>query len=388
MRRMLASALPDSTQRLLLAAALKDGAAAVDAWRAWVRACAFDEMDAASQRLIPLLGRNLARLGVEHPDAGRMRGIHRYWWSRNQMLLRKLGEIVAALRAAGIDPLALKGVPLALRYYDDVGLRPMSDVDLLVPTAAADRALAVMEAEGWRINDPVRVFRADRRVDVHAHPGVGLVAADRAECDLHWHVLHDCCWDDADAPFWQHATTVTWQNQPYRVPQATELLLHVIVHGASFNLMPPIRWIADAAQVMRRAPAEIEWDRLVALASRRWLTVVVREALALVAELSGTAAPAEVIERLARVRPSFAERREYERRLVDPHYRYTLLGRWVQLSRQHSDVRPLRRLARVPAFMQQIWAVDRKAILPFTLAFRIVPAYVARVVRGSPAPAA
>jgi hypothetical protein len=287
---MLASALPSAAQRLLLMAALKDGAAAVDAWRAWVRAIAFDEMDGASQRLIPLLARNLARLGVDHPDAGRMRGIHRYWWSRNQILLRKLGEIVAALRAAGIDPMVLKGVPLALRYYDDIGLRPMSDVDLLVPTATADRALAVMEAGGWRVNDPVWVFRRDRRVDVHAHPGVGLVAPDHTECDLHWHVLHDCCWDDADASFWQHATTVAWQGQSYRVPASTDLLLHVIVHGASFNLMPPIRWIADAAHVMRRAPAEIDWDRLVAHASRRWLTVVVREALALIAELSGTAA--------------------------------------------------------------------------------------------------
>lgn len=382
------SALPDEPQRLLLAAALQDGAAAVDAWRAWVRAIAFDEMDAASQRLIPLLARNLQRLGVDHPDLGRMRGIHRYWWSRNQILLRKLPQVLAALHAAGIAAMVLKGVPLALRYYDDVGLRPMTDFDLLVPTTDADRALAVMEAHQWTINEPVRVFRRDRRIDVYARPGVGFIAPDRTECDLHWHLLHDCCWDGADAPFWEHATTLAWQEQDFLVPQTTDLLFHVIVHGAAFNLMPPIRWIADAAQVMRHAPGEIDWNRLLDQAERRWLTVVVREGLAQVAALSGTAPPSWVTERLQRVHPTWAERREYQRRLVDAHYRYTVLGRWAQLSRQHAEVSAPRRLAHVASFMQQIWAVDRKAVLPFTLAFRIVPSYVARIVRGSPAPAA
>lgn len=382
------SARPDPAQRLLLQAALKDGAAAVDAWREWVRAIAFDEMDAASQRLIPLLARNLQRLGVDHPDVGRMRGIHRYWWSRNQILLRKLPQVLAALADAGIEAMVLKGIPLALRYYDDVGLRPMTDFDLLVPTVDADRALAVMAAHGWSINEPVRVFRRDRRIDVYARPGVGFVAADRTECDLHWHLLHDCCWDGADAPFWAHATTLAWQGHSFRVPQATDLLFHVIVHGAAFNLMPPIRWIADATQVMRRAPAEIDWDRLLDQAERRWLTVVVSEALAEITTLSGTAPPSAVTERLRRAYPSWAERQEYRRRLVDAHYRYTVLGRWTQLSRQYADVSAPRRLVHVPAFMQQIWAVDRKAVLPLTLAFRIVPAYVARLVRGSATPAA
>ena len=382
------SALPDPAQRWLLEAALRDGDAAVGAWRQWVRAIEFDEMDAASQRLIPLLARNLERLDIDHPDRGRMRGIHRYWWSRNQILLHRLPQVLDVLRAERIDAMVLKGIPLALRYYDDIGLRPMADFDLLVRTEDADRAVGALHAGGWTINEPVRVFRRDRTVDVYARPGVGFVAGDDTQCDLHWHLLHDCCWDGADDTFWTHATTLEWRGHTFLVPSPTDLLLHVIVHGTAFNLMPPIRWIADTVQVLRTAPDEIDWDRMMALAERRWLTIVVREAFELVIRIAGIGPPADVMHRLRTTPVAWAEKLDYQRRLVDVDYRYTVVGRWCQLSRQYAELSPSRRLLRAPTFMQQIWAVESKARLPFTFAFRIVPSYLARVVRGSAAPTA
>jgi hypothetical protein len=378
------SALPSPAQRLLLKACLLEGAPAVCAWEEWTATVALDDVDSASQRLIPLLARNLHAAGITHPDLGRMRGIHRYWWSRNQVLLRRLPAVLGVLRAEGIDPVVLKGVPLALRYYEDAGLRPMADFDVLVPTEHADRAVEVLHRDGWTVNEPVWIFRRDGRVDTYARPGVGFVAADRTQCDIHWHMLHDCCWDGAEDDFWQRAESLEWQGNTFLVPQTTDLLFHVIVHGAAYNNIAPIRWIADAAVVMRKAPDDIDWDRIVRLAEQRMLTLVVRRAFEQLAELSGTAAPAEALRQLARVRVSWAERREYARRVVDIDYRYTIVGRWCELSRQHGRVSLSRRISRIPGFMQQIWAVDRKAALPLTLAFRIVPAYVARVVRGKP----
>ena len=381
------SALPTHAQRLLLKACLLEGAPAVCAWEEWSETVALDDVDAASQRLIPLLARNLRAAGISHPDVGRMRGIHRYWWSRNQVLLRKLPAVLGLLRAEGIEPLVLKGVPLALGYYEDAGLRPMADFDVLVKTEHADRAVELLHRDGWTVNEPVWIFRRDGRVDTYARPGVGFVAPDRTQCDIHWHMLHDCCWDGADTDFWQRAVRLEWQGNSFLVPQATDLLFHVIVHGAAYNNVAPIRWIADAAIVMRKAPDAIDWDRLVALAERRMLMLVVRRAFEQLAELSGTTAPAEVMRRLAAAHVSWAERREYARRVVDIDYRYTIVGRWCELSRQNANASLSRRISRIPGFMQQIWAVDRKAALPLTLAFRIVPAYVARVVRGKALPA-
>src|SRR5262249_11969646 len=152
---------------------------------------------------------------------------------------------------------------------------------------------------------------------------------------IHWHMLHDCCWNGADDDFWKRAVRLEWQGHSFLVPQTTDLLFHVLVHGAAYNNVAPIRWIADAAIVMRKAPGEIDWDRIVDLAERRMLPLVVWRAFEQLAQLSGTSAPAATMRRLADASVSWAERREYEQRLVDVNYRYTIVGRWCELSRQH-----------------------------------------------------
>jgi hypothetical protein len=106
------SALPSEEHRLLLRAALLDDAAA--AWCEWNRRVALDDMDEASMRLMPLVSANLRRLGVEHGHVRRLRGIHRYWWSRNQMLMRRLAIVLDGFNRESIPVMVLKGVPLAL----------------------------------------------------------------------------------------------------------------------------------------------------------------------------------------------------------------------------------------------------------------------------------
>jgi len=58
-------------------------------------------------------------------------------------------EIVRALEGAGIPMLVLKGAALARLVYANPALRPMRDVDLLVPKAAARQAWAALEAIGF-----------------------------------------------------------------------------------------------------------------------------------------------------------------------------------------------------------------------------------------------
>ena len=63
-------------------------------------------------------------------------------------------EILTELASAGIDALALKGPYLAARLYDNVGLRPTFDIDILVKPSQLARACRVLEAEDFRIVAP------------------------------------------------------------------------------------------------------------------------------------------------------------------------------------------------------------------------------------------
>ena len=64
--------------------------------------------------------------------------------SVNAYLLNKLESVLARFHAHGIEVMLLKGADLIPRLYGVVGLRPMTDVDLLVhktDLAAIDRIL-------------------------------------------------------------------------------------------------------------------------------------------------------------------------------------------------------------------------------------------------------
>src|ERR1700720_1790425 len=67
----------------LLKAALFDGNAALAAYREWRPTLDFANITYGQQRLLPLLQRNLTRLGIEDPLSDRFRGIRRYFWVRN-----------------------------------------------------------------------------------------------------------------------------------------------------------------------------------------------------------------------------------------------------------------------------------------------------------------
>ena len=71
--------------------------------------------------------------------------------ARAHRLLETLGATVAALRAAGVEVVALKGAVLAFLHYADPALRPMGDLDLLLKEPAdLGRATAALANAGWR----------------------------------------------------------------------------------------------------------------------------------------------------------------------------------------------------------------------------------------------
>ena len=121
---------------MLLQAALLDGDRASTASRAWCARIDLDLLDAGSLRLLPLLYRAMTARGESWTHLGRLRGVYRQTWYRNNLLIGRLARLIDALERAGIPTLVLKGVPLALCYYRDTALRPMGDADLLNPRVA------------------------------------------------------------------------------------------------------------------------------------------------------------------------------------------------------------------------------------------------------------
>jgi hypothetical protein len=101
---------------------------------------------AEEQGLAPLLDHLLRQAGiVPPPGAGKtLWGLALHHRHASQARTQLLGEVLDGLDRAGIPTLVLKGGALAHLVYPEPGLRPMGDLDLLVPPAALRPARDVL----------------------------------------------------------------------------------------------------------------------------------------------------------------------------------------------------------------------------------------------------
>ena len=258
---------PPAHARLLKACLVEDDSA-IAHWHAWRRDLNFDDIDNASQRLIPLLHHNLHRLGVptDAPDMGRYAGLHRRTWYENAAAVAQAAAVIKELSAAGIPTLVLKGTALASAHYHAGGLRPVGDADLLVPAQHAPAALQLLLGKGWEPR-PQRTAATLLSVDLHKRHGWEIRNDDGRGFDLHWRLLAVSADASLDTPFWDAAMPLRLQGTPTLTLSAPHHLLHVCVHGLCLGQVPAYHWVADAAMILRHpGPAGFDWDAFLAAA--------------------------------------------------------------------------------------------------------------------------
>jgi hypothetical protein len=300
---------PTPRQTLLLKASLLSGEAALDAWRAWEPGVDLAGLDAGSRRLLPLLYRNLRRLGVDDPRLPALKDQYRQAWLKNQRLLHEMGGLIQALHTAHIPTLVLKGAALAVRHYADAGLRPMTDFDLLVPTSAAPQAFARLRALDWQ-PALLRQITPERQLSVRQ--SAVYRGPDGEHFDLHWHVLWESCHPGADAVFWQHAVPLKVGLVQTLALGPADQLLHVCVHGARWDRVPALRWVPDALHVLSNPGGVLDWDHLLRQARALRVALPLADTLAYLGATFGAPVPREVIAGLRAVPVSPAEQRLYQ----------------------------------------------------------------------------
>lgn len=318
--------LPDGQQTTLLQACLlEDRDAARAAFARWSRNCDLDTLDAASVRLLPLLVARADELAIPASSFGRYRGIQRQGWTRSQLLFSAARPAIAALHHAGIGCMALKGAVLCLTSYPSVSLRPMSDLDLLVPAAQASEAIATFAAAGWRpATAPPR-----KPIDFAMHNAITFTRSNghKLEIDLHWRLFHWKSDSQAEEALWSRAEPLPALGEGACAPCPADLLLHVCAHGMQYNLLAPIRWVADAAMIVRRQA--VDWDHFTAQCARFGLALPLGAALDYLADAMALDIPREVRERIARMQPGSIDRIAFALDQLPPDERPLL--RYLQL---------------------------------------------------------
>jgi len=302
------NAFPTKEQELLLQAALLNGADGKDALAQWLDAIDFEgEMDYGSFRLLPLLFHHLKKQGRDLPIMSRLKGIYRYAWFKNQQLFFELGKTLNTLRQAGIPTMVLKGAALTVQVYRNHAIRPMADMDILVPASQAVETYEILRALGWS-----RQSGSCFEKDLKYRNATGFKNCSGIEFDLHWHPIKDssiiASQKRYDELFWQSAVPIEIAGEPTLAPGLPESLLLVIAHGIWDNAVPPIRWVADAVFLIRFFQAKPNWQRFILLVRRYNLPLQMINALYYLEETFRAAIPPFVFEKLKQMPAGFPQK--------------------------------------------------------------------------------
>jgi hypothetical protein len=322
---MIYNCWPDNNQELLLKSCFSPKDDSYVFWEKWLNnlkspldisnkkntlKSLFDQIDLGSQRLLPLLYRKITKVNPDDPIIKSIKGYYLYSWYRNQVLLQKLKNVLSRFKPFNIEIIVLKGIPLSILYYKDLGTRPMSDFDIVVKPENINFSLSLLQSDGWI---DLRTGKPFINAEGLLGNARALIDPDNTELDFHWKLFKETYDSKLDKELWENKIQFRIEDLNIFTLNPTDHLLKILVHGLEGNEVPSIRWIADAIVVIQSE--KIDWDLLIERAIKRRMTPFIKESIKYLDNKFKDLIPAEVIEKTKRVNPSVNEVRYYRQRL-------------------------------------------------------------------------
>jgi len=234
----------------------------------------------------------------------------------NLSLRGHLREVLAKLTDAGVDHLLLKGFALAEYLYPSLGMRGMSDVDLLVRKAVLTEVDVCLNALGYRAVD-TNVAEASKNpegylssLEYHRTSGLPPIM------HVHWHPVNTSVPADAFSPYFnvdrlcEKSSIVRLDNVDTRILSPEHLLIYLCEHALRVNhSFDRLILICDILQVLTVRRDQLVWAKIIDESRIFHITDLVYFGLSVVTLYTGPTIPQEALNCL---RP---QKRGWEHRL-------------------------------------------------------------------------
>jgi hypothetical protein len=271
--------------------------------------------------LLPLIHYSVPDSSLPLSVAARERCAQAYYQTvaRNMLIYQELSRILEALHArpfeirnskfeiqvspSAIPTVVIKGAALAMTLYPSIGLRPIGDLDLLVPRARLAEAVACLKTLDYNEIVPLPYMAPDLNRAMGTHVGLDGGKAVALHVDVHWTLVageHDR-YAASMAWFWEqaeplnlsrgdeetgstgaeeHGSEGAEDNSPLPPSISAPLHLHTSAPPLTFtptaNLLylaahlmlrhggaqARLLWFCDLDVLVRRQADRLDWDEL------------------------------------------------------------------------------------------------------------------------------
>ncbi len=227
---------------------------------------------AAMHRVEPLLYWRLVKerqLPLPQAVAERLQGSYRQATFRSLQIQAELGALAKIFTREKIDYMVLKGPSLAYAVYPNSGLRPMRDIDILVSKEKIRHVYQILIDSGYQHLEHCENVNSTSHLELTKHyPGL-VKNNGTVMLELHPRVLDPQLRRGKDpvqdSSLWTDCEFLTIGGQSIPVMSATDLLLHLIIHGChdhQFNNGPLL--MSDITFLLQSRI--IDWARFWSLA--------------------------------------------------------------------------------------------------------------------------
>lgn len=344
---------------LLLRAAFLQGDRGIDAWNEWrSHADLSSHVDRDAYRLFPQLYRNLQTMGIEEPLLGKFKGIYRNTWFKNQLLIDRVIPLLAQFYRADTRAILVGEAAMLLINGSDYGYYPIDDFNILVDKDEPKAALNQLDACGWKL-----ISALSLPLD-GLHENSIFEDEDRNRIRINWCWLPEYGGTNLDEDIWRGASLAIKYGMQIRIQNVSDQVLSACAHGLRAQETSFYTRAADTMTLLNIFGGEIDWDRLLAQAQKRRLTLAVSSVVRYLHRNLDAPVPQSVLIQLDGKKFSIYER--MEQRLTtnseSPFYRMSSL--WFRYRRLVDYNHLFRSLRNFPSYLQHRWQLKHAWQVP------------------------
>ena len=238
---------------------------------------------------------SLQRLGSEHNQ--RLQSIYYQTARLNLKLIHDLKAVLKRLNQENLNVVLLQGITLLDSVYEDIGLRPMKDIDLWVLPDDFDKFVHSLESLEYEKEEfyPSTYVKGQTAIDINTH----ILWADRVKA-------RGLLLNKKQENIFNNAVRIEFDDQTALClnpcDQVLYLSLHVIKHHAERLI-----WLLDIKSLIESWTAA-DWTALIERASELGLQKTGAQIIYLLDLLLGCQPPADIRPALQTIRLSRAEK--------------------------------------------------------------------------------
>ncbi len=193
--------------------------------------------------------------------------------ARNMYIYEELKRLLDAFHENGVDVIILKGAALAKIVYDDIGLRPMGDIDLMVKKEDLPYAEKIMLELGYifKGNESPEWYRLNHKEICYVHSDKNIPV------EIHWHISrksHPTRINVYDTGiikrWWEDAKSIEFLGSKVHILSPEDLIIHLCLHflkhrfimtrNGGFSSRGAFIQMCDVFQTLKYYKDEIDWE--------------------------------------------------------------------------------------------------------------------------------